>query len=316
MTDLPHWSTPGKWSVNNKLDLVRSHSPVIAYKDLVYVFGGGSYEFASMDSVVAYDPATNSWRDCAPMPRKRSGTVAFLHDDKIYLIGGGFKQENGQFRFLEDVDIYYPDRDVWETGPSMTQPHDYPAGAYLDGYYYVLGGHHPDATKGGPKTDPGFDYCERLNIATGEWEVIAPLPTPRFALAGAVVDGKIWAMGGVAFRPEGFDNFTVIEVFDPATGVWTEEPDLALPWQAAGLGAFMYNDELYIFGGYSGDGIHERVAKMTMNDRQWHLLASMPEPLAAMGIDELDGKLYLAGGWADDARVPQNSFFILDPAAK
>ncbi|NOY71109.1 MAG: hypothetical protein GXP14_01830, partial [Gammaproteobacteria bacterium] len=92
--------------------------------------------------------------------------------------------------------------------------HDYPGGLHKDNYIYILGGHHPDATTSGPKTDPGFEFCERLDLNTQKWEQIAPLPTPRFALSAVNLNGKLLTMGGVAFTPEGFNNFTLIEAYD------------------------------------------------------------------------------------------------------
>ena len=73
------------------------------------------------------------------------------------------------------------------------------------------------------QVDPGFDFCERLDTSKDHWEEIAPLPTPRFALSATTLEGKILAMGGVAFRPEGFNNFTTIESYDPKTGAATLE---------------------------------------------------------------------------------------------
>jgi len=227
--------------------------------------------------------------------------------DTIYIIGGGFKQSNGTFKFLRTTEIYHPQTDSWESGPDMIMPHDYPAGTLLGDYIYILGGHHPDATLSGPKTDPGFEFCERLNLKTGQWEEIASLPTPRFALDAVVMDNKILTMGGVAFTPDGFNNFDHTEVYDPATGTWTKG-EITLPWTAAGLGACMLANHLFIFGGYSGDGISNHAACYNNINRQWHILPPIPAPLAAMGVASNDNTIYLIGGWADDGRTPQNSF--------
>lgn len=302
----------GRWQKLPDLDQPRSHTPTVVIDDKVYIFGGGGPQFKSLDTSCVFDPKTQKWDFLNPMPTKRSGTVGCVVDGKAYILGGGFKQANGEFKFLTTVEIYDPKTDTWASGPELNQPHDYPGGLVLGEHIYILGGHHPDATKGGPKTDPGFDYCERLNLRTGRWEEIASLPTPRFALSSVTHDGKILAMGGVAFRPEGFNNFTTIEEFDPATGAWQIRSDFALPWPAAGQSNCILNDDLYTFGGYSGDGIHPRVARYDSTAGKWLQLPNIPAPRAAAGIAVNGNNVYLVGGWADDGRTPQTSFYCYE----
>lgn len=306
-------SNSGQWKTLPPLAIARSHPATAAYHGRIYAFGGGGPNFKSLNSAVFYDPAASQWQACRDMPTLRSGAVTAVIDNAIYVMGGGFKQKDGMFRFLTTVEIYHPETDTWTTGPDLLQPHDYPAVATLDNQIYVLGGHHPDATKAGPKTDPGFDFCERLDIATGQWQSIAPLPTPRFAAAGITLNNKVYAMGGVAFRPEGFHNFSVAECFDPASGTWSTAQELRLPWPAAGLGAATLNGQVHIFGGYSDIDIHNRTARLKSTTGQWEALGSLPSPIAAMGVAVCDGAIYAIGGWADDGRTPINSAFAYYP---
>ena len=106
----------------------RSHTPIIPHEGKLYIFGGGGPEFKSLQSTACYDPATNEWQELTPMPTARSGTIGCKVGDKIYIIGGGFKQPDGMFRFLKTVEIYDPATDTWEQGPDMLMPHDYPGG--------------------------------------------------------------------------------------------------------------------------------------------------------------------------------------------
>jgi len=298
----------GTWATMPVLPVARSHCPTACYRGKIYGFGGGGPNFKSLNSVIIYDPITNIWETGTDMPSLRSGAIAKTVEDQIYIIGGGFKQENGTFRFLRTTEIYHPDSDTWTRGPDMIMPHDYPAGALLDNHIYILGGHHPDATLTGPKTDPGFDFCERLNLGTGKWEQIAALPTPRFALDAIVMNKRIMTMGGVAFTPEGFNNFDHIETYNPAKGEWSKEK-LTLPWTAAGAAACTIDDHLFIFGGYSGDGISDHCACYDFIRHEWHMMLPIPQPLAATGVGVIGNSIYLLGGWADDGRTPQSCFY-------
>jgi N-acetylneuraminic acid mutarotase len=303
----------GAWARLPALQIARSHPSVACHNGKIYAFGGGGPSFKSLNSVICFDPETGNWSDRQAMPSLRSGTVATTVGDKIYVMGGGFRQEDGNFRFLTAVEIYHPDSDSWEQGPDLLMPHDYPAVALLDNAIYVLGGHHPDATKGGPKTDPGFDFCERLDLEKEAWEQIAPLPTPRFALSAVTRDNRILAMGGVAFRPEGFDNFTVIEIYDPATDTWSSSDEFRLPWPAAGLGSALLGDDLYVFGGYSDVDIHPRTARYDSQQGEWQQVDPLPTPEAAMGVTVCGDSIYTVGGWADDGRTPIDTFYRYTP---
>jgi len=298
----------GQWQRKPSLETARSHCPTVAYKGKLYGFGGGGPNFKSQNTTVIYDPATDSWSYGNNMPTLRSGSVAQLVGDRIYVIGGGFKQENGTFKFLRTTEIYTPDTDSWETGPDMQQPHDFPGGIFHDNFIYILGGHHPDAVVAGPQTDPGFDFCERLNLSSGEWEQLPALPTPRFALTAVVIDNKIVTMGGVAFTPEGFNNFDHTETYDPANNSWSAG-EITLPWTSAGQSSLIVDDQLFIFGGYSGDGIADHAACYDTKKKEWNILPPMPNTLAAMGVCAIDNSIYLLGGWADDKRAPQDVLF-------
>lgn len=297
----------GKWAPIPAMDMARSHCATAVHEGRIYVFGGGAARFESLNGVAVYDPRSNTWERLRDMPTRRSGTVAVTVGDRIYVMAGGFKQPNGTFKFLNIVEIYDPLHDTWETAPAMLMPHDYPAAALVDGAVYVMGGHHPDATQGGPKTDPGLDFCERLDLATGGWEEIAPLNVPRFALSSALDRGQVLAMGGVAFRDGTFDNFTLVERYLPAENRWVEDTDLTLPWPAAGQGSCTVGDQIFIFGGYSYDDIHTRAARLDPATRSWQQIAPMPSPRAAMGVSVVDDTIYLFGGWQDDGRTPTDS---------
>ena len=297
----------GTWKTLPSMEVARSHAPTVNYDNKIYVFGGGGPNFSSLDSCVYYNPDKNSWVDIKPMPTKRSGTAAFLVGEKIYVVGGGFKKPDGNFQFLKTVEIYDPNTDSWECGPDLLQPHDYPASTLIDETIYILGGHHPDACLGGPKTDPGFDFCERWSPGNDSWEQLPPLPTPRFAASAIYLNEKIYTCGGVAFTPEGFNNFDFFENYSFDTNQWEKDNELSLPWPAAGHGMCNVDGNIFFFGGYSTDNIHNRAAICLPNQINWTRLPDMPVARAAMGVSVLNNTIYLIGGWEDDGRTPTGS---------
>jgi hypothetical protein len=295
------------WQRLPDLAVARSHPAVAVFGNRIYAIGGGGPGFASLDAVEVYDAETERWQAARPMPTRRSGAMAVTIGDRIAVIGGGFKKPDGKFRFLPTVEFYEPAADRWWAGPDMLQPHDYPACAMLDGRVYIAAGHHPDATEGGPQTDPGFSFAERWRPGDHAWEELPPVPTPRFAASAVALGGAVAVAGGVAFTPTGFMEFDRVEALDPARMLWARA-SWSLPWTAAAHGLAVLGRRLVLCGGFSGDaGIGAAAAICDLDSRDqpgpWTMLPSLPEPRAAMGTAVISGRLILIGGWAADRSV-------------
>jgi N-acetylneuraminic acid mutarotase len=78
----------------------------------------------------------------------------------------------------------------------------------LNGKLYVAGGF----VEGWTPTDEVHEY----DPASDRWRRLAALPTPRGALAAAVLGGRIHAVGGIGWRGR---NTPVREAYDPAANL-------------------------------------------------------------------------------------------------
>ncbi len=264
------------------METERSHCGASSANGKLFVFGGGGLNFKSLQTVEVYDPQEDQWSFSTPMPTLRSGLVSVALNHQIYVMGGGFKNPDGTFNFMTVVELFDPTRRSWGKGPSLKMKHDAPSAALCHDTLYLFGGHHPEAT-GGPLTDPAFAFSEKLDLKLQEWKEIPPLPTPRFSLGTVVVDNKIWAMGGGAFRDNRFQNFDLIEIFDPEKGTWEQNPPVKLPWPSAGVSACALNNKVYVFGGNDGTRISNRSAVYDTAIKKWDELEPMPEPRARFG---------------------------------
>ena len=291
------------WVKKSPMHRARSHFAVAVHRGNIYVFGGGGEGFQSLNSTEIYNPQIDEWYRGKDMPTIRSGAVAALLHDKIYVMGGGFRHNDGRFEFFKIVEIYDPEADKWDKGPDLLMPHDYPASVVINGCIYVLGGHHPEATEGGPMSDPGFSFCEVFDPDKGIWMEIAPMPTSRFAFAAVVLDNKILALGGAGVREEGFSNFDIVELYDPLMNKWSDA-GFRLPWPAAGLGACTNNNRLYIMGGNSGVRIENRVAYYSNDVNEWIELELLDIGRIVMGTITSGNTIYLIGGRGTDGKIP------------
>ena len=84
----------------------------VNYKDKhIYVFGGidGSGNKDYIKTVEKYDARTDTWSYVAPMRHARSSAFAFVHNDRIYVIGG----EGTEGGRAPDCEVYNPLTNEW-----------------------------------------------------------------------------------------------------------------------------------------------------------------------------------------------------------
>ncbi len=121
-------------------------------------------------------------------------------------------------------------------------------------------------------------------------------PTPRWAHSAAVVNGKIYVMGGV-----GADNELIssVEVYDPVNGTWGVGADI--PTARALFGASTVGSKIYALGGTTMglDGLAVVEAYDPATDT-WTRRADMPTPRNSLSAVAVGGKIYAIGGWALD----------------
>ena len=131
-----------------------------------------------------------------------------------------------------------------------------------------------------------------------EWERLADAPFARLEMAVAAHDGQIFLAGGLS--PLG-DALTDVEIFDPATGTWTEGPSLPTGIHHAAL----VSDEqrLLLIGGYLGSAFNrpsELVLELSPGSESWAEGPALPQARAA-GAAAWDGsRIVYAGGVGAD----------------
>src|SRR5260370_556772 len=82
------------------------------------------------------------------------------------------------------------------------------------------------------------------------WPYPPPMPSARFSLAAADVNGLVYAIGGW----NGCTPSSTLEVYNPANNSWTAEAPMLTP--RGYLGAAAVNGVIYAIGGATGCGVY------------------------------------------------------------
>jgi N-acetylneuraminic acid mutarotase len=124
------------------------------------------------------------------------------------------------------------------------------------------------------------------------WTRKADMPTPRMLHTSAVVNGKIYVIGGLPSEGTG-SRFSTVEEFDPVTNTWTRKTDM--PIARAALSSSVVNGRIYTIGGGSDDG-HTIVEEYDQVTDTWTRKADMPTGRWSLATCAINGKIYAFGG--------------------
>jgi N-acetylneuraminic acid mutarotase len=109
--------------------------------------------------------------------------------------------------------------------------------ASSDGVYlYAVGGRNLSA-------DENSAAFERFNPASGTWDKLTDMPTPRGSYGAAFLDGRIVAVGG----EEPTRVLATVEMYDISTGKWTTIAPIKTPVHGQVVAAV--GSTLYCIGG-------------------------------------------------------------------
>ncbi|MBN9047969.1 MAG: hypothetical protein J0H78_00825 [Rhizobiales bacterium] len=130
------------------------------------------------------------------------------------------------------------------------------------------------------------------------WLTLAPLPHPATDLTGAVVNGRLFVLGGRdSARPSG-----AMVMFDAATGQWSARKAMPVPVHHAAV--VSYGDRIYVFGGFKRpeSGIGWQPVDLAWEydpaGDAWKALKPLPVPRGGAAVAAADGQLYVIGGAA------------------
>ncbi len=152
-----------------------------------------------------------------------------------------------------------------------------------------------DNPSGGIDTE--LDSVEVFDPATSVWDTLAPMPTPRSSASAAVIDGKLYVVGGEDKRHPSRPVYDVLEVYDPATDTWTQKA--SMPTRRAGPGTAAVDGKLYVFGGLRVNLFFDVLEIYDPATDTWSTGSSMPNKVYAPAVAVVDSLIYVAGGYEE-----------------
>lgn len=276
-----------EWHTRAPVPTPRSEVAVAELDGFMFVIGGFGPDRSPSTAVEVYNPATETWSAAAPLPQPRHHAAAVSLDGKLYVFGG----YSASFRApTSTVFVYDRTTDAWTELEGMPRIRGAHAAAVLDRRIYLVGG----ATTGPNDAPENVAEVDVFDPVTNQWTEAAPLQTPRDHLGVAVVERRIYAIGGREQLDYG-RNLPTNEAYNPGEDVWTLETPL--PTARSGLAvAASVDGFIYAVGGEGPDGTFDEVEVFSPTSGTWNESAPLTTPRHGMGAAVLSNQLFIPAG--------------------
>lgn len=277
---------PPGWTKLADLPVGVAKFGVAALDGQIHVVGG----YDTRRSTLVYDIASNTWTAGTPLPRGTDNVAAVAAGGRVLAIGG----EAGTALQVLDAATR-----TWSAGPSLPGVRFASAVARVGPRVHVVGGWNADNSASASLASQVVFDLDRQTWGSGP-----ALATPRNAAAAAVIDDRLYVVGGRSpgIRANDQRSLGSMEMLAPGAAGWVAAPPLPTP--RAGLAVVALGGQLYALGGEATPGgVSDAVERYDPASGQWSALPAMPLRSHGLGAVVVGDSIYVMGGFtgASDA---------------
>ncbi|APO71355.1 Kelch repeat-containing protein (plasmid) [Rhizobium gallicum] len=201
------------WTKLAPMPTARGSAEAVALDGKIYVIGGAHTHdhdremkeplWAGVPNIVGttveeYDPATNTWRERAPMQTERNHFLAAAVNGEIYAIDGRIGLPFVTKSDVTDlVEAYNPKTDSWTFKSRSPTRRGGVSGAAYNGKIYVTGGEYQD-----PEGKRTFWAFESYDPATDTWQTLPHMQIARHGFVAGFIGNEFHVAGG-SFQSDG-----------------------------------------------------------------------------------------------------------------
>jgi N-acetylneuraminic acid mutarotase len=235
-----------KWTVKADIPVGRSNFAIASLEDRVFVMGGDPL----LPNSDLYFVREDRWKVLTPLTIPRQHIDCVRIGGKIYVVGGLIKnpgpQEDVEQKIpavaTDTIEVYDIEQNTWEMGEPLPEARQGVQVAAVDGKLYAIGGaydHRKDF-----ELSPAL---ERYDFESETWESLPDMPAAVLGPGIAVIEGKIFVIGGSLIQGESQEASDKVYFFDVKKNSWGEAGPLP---EGIQFPAVAYIDgRIYVIGG-------------------------------------------------------------------
>lgn len=240
-----------------------------------------------------------AWEEL-PMDLPLQGLALVAHGGRLYRVGGmnarnATPDDEEDLHSVADFARFDSASGEWTALAPLPAPRSSLDAVVIGDRLYVVGGW----TLAGSRDGTWLDHALVYDLADPDagWQQLPTQPFRRRALAAGRWQDMLVAIGGI---DQGGDVSTRVDLFDPATGQWSQGPDLPSHDDMAGFGVSAWNLRGRLCASGSDGVVYlladdgkswESVARLARPRFFHRLLPADPETLVAVGGATEDGHL-------------------------
>jgi N-acetylneuraminic acid mutarotase len=247
-----------------------------------------------------HSDGAEGWRSGPPVPTARSELTGAALGGRVYAVGG-----IAQLGITPALQTFDPAGGEWRRLSSVPQGRHHAAMVALDGRLILTGGF--DNLPFGPGDAVGETWI--YDPDRDSWTSGPPMPGRRAAHAAAVVENRLYVVGGVGEEPHR------LFALDPVGGRW-EVLATALPTVREHLAAAAIEGRLHVIGGRWGSGVNR------VDHEIWDIAANawtrgpdLPTARSGLGAVAIRGRIHVLGGEDYIAGKVFSEHEVFDPVA-
>jgi hypothetical protein len=287
------------WAVKAPMHQARAGLGVAVVNGKIYAIGGFVENGVVTGTNEEYDTATDTWTYKKPMPTSRSYFATAVYQNKIYCISEGVNE------------VYDTATDTWETKTPMPTARTGLQANVVNGKIYLIGGYVPAYYTTYNFSSSFLTLNEVYDPANDSWTTKAPMPTAASNYASAVVDNKIYVIGGLLKS----EDYTLNQIYDPATDKWNlgaPSPSITAYGAAGATTGVNAPKRIYLLGQdftFPEPPYINRVYDPTTDT--WTIGVPVPTERRGFGVVVLNDILYVIGGFTETFDMFWNSNITL-----
>ncbi|XP_035674404.1 kelch-like protein 24 isoform X2 [Branchiostoma floridae] len=218
-------------------------------------------------------------------PRTRPRRATGLREAVVVIGGNETVLEKTPLAYSNAINMTYsfaPSSESWISMTTMKNRNDH-------GFAVAVLGTSDIMVSSGIQCQGVWLYLAKLD----SWSKLTPMHTERDYCKLAVVQGKVYAIGG---RTDDAPLRVIadVEVYDQSLNKWTEGVSLPQPRYLHAVAVLDRN--IYVMGGFDAEDYEtSTVYRFTPGDSQWYSVKDMPEEASFITASVLNGSIYVAG---------------------
>jgi N-acetylneuraminic acid mutarotase len=156
-------------------------------------------------------------------------------------------------------------------------------------------------------TYPTINTVQKFSLTSKTWSEVAPMPVALNHVNVAVVNDKIYYLGGMAVTAAGGPLFwnasAACAVYDPSIDKWTVLPDMPADRAIGSAATLVVGETIYLPGGLLNtnltsdeEGTVAMFTSYNVATQKWTILPDLPAPRDHAGKGIYGKTLYILGG--------------------